>query len=608
MSSYMYKSFKAVPCQADSDDAEELLLAAGENVYLFNVNLSASTIFSLLDSVTMLDKVTGIAAGDMSGDGIDEFALGTLAGTFTLFTGGNFNTPLTNPADYEISGAGGVEPAMGDFDGDRLCELALGFCISDGTVNIFWYNYDGNTFEKTKSNIDIATSSIGVIPFFKVLSPVVLDIDGDGEDELFCYNMIRDYSESLNVAKSLSTSLLSNYIVPQAAVGDINQDGKEDLILLHIDTLNSNATNCSAWWYNSTGNPEFEFFYEEKPVSDINAVTITSGNIDEDSPLVEFLGHEMEFTDPVVLAVLASPPYYADVAADTSVVYDYTNWETFYETSESSSTTNSATVGVSAGVTVEVEQEIGVFGINFAQVKASASFTASIDWRMDLSHEVSYAEKYSCRGGENRVAFTTIPMDVYSYQLYETADREGDDAVFTIAVPRPLNVYFVEQDFYNGSNGILPDVGSDILCHTIGDLNSYMTASDKSTIVNGNNKSVYSDCRPVCQSSDSPSGDRVLTITMTDTEAYSISGDLAVDASVGAGVGGVTLLANVGFHTGYSYTNTMSSGEAFGGTVGYLPTSYYLDANYFYSAGLLAWQYEQSGTGHKFWVISYWIE
>ena len=65
-------------------------------------------------------------------------------------------------------------------------------------------------------------------------------------------------------------------------------------------------------------------------------------DVDSDSLVVEYDHHEVAFSDPKILAVLASPPYYPDIM-------DIGNSNTSYTLSSDETYTNSGQVGFYVG-------------------------------------------------------------------------------------------------------------------------------------------------------------------------------------------------------------------------------------------------------------------
>ena len=64
----------------------------------------------------------------------------------------------------------------------------------------------------------------------------------------------------------------------------------------------------------------------------------------------------------------------------------------------------------------------------------------------------------------------------------------------------------------------------------------------------------------------------------------------------------------LGFNVGYSYSQSTTTSTTFGGTVGYLPSAYYSDDEYKYGSTLFVYPYQNTFTGHTYWVLDYAVD
>lgn len=201
-------------------------------------------------------------------------------------------------------------------------------------------------------------------------------------------------------------------------------------------------------------------------------VAASAGNFDRDSNRVKYVGHTLEYTNPIIIAALASSPYYSDIAQANSG-YNYTNWVTTFGRSTSTSGGTTQRVGFSAGTTVELEQGINIFGLKAASFKQSTSFKRSKNWDWTTNQSITKTVTYSCVGGEDRAIFTSVPIDRYRYEILESPDGDEIGRRMSIKLPRDYSTYSVTKDFYNENNGDLPDLS--MLAHTLGNPQSYPT-------------------------------------------------------------------------------------------------------------------------------------
>jgi hypothetical protein len=337
------------------------------------------------------------------------------------------------------------------------------------------------------------------------------------------------------------------------------------------------------------------------------------------------VGHSLTFTDPVVIAVLASAPYWSSVAqAVSGYASAYPSWVTTFGRTQSNETDTSVGVGFSVGVSVEFEHDVNVpiFSVKVATFKASAAFSTTTSWQWTTSYNVSKTIQWSCPAGEDEVIFTSVPMDEYQYMVDYSTDTVNNPVgkSLYISIPRTYSTYQVARDFFNANigSGVIPPIDSTVMSHILGSPKTYLSSTQKDALLSkyftGTNAATdiatyQIAAQPVTQGATdgSSGGTTSLQITVTTGSSETITHDFSLDTSVGAGIGDWTTSLTAGFDTNYSATSTTSSGTTFGGTVGYLPTSYYSNPNYSYSAGLFAYPYNLA-SGKSFWVVDYWVQ
>ncbi len=610
-SRYLGSPFAVRSADLDGNAIQELILYAFKTVYLLKVSVDGAA-STLLESKTFAEEVSDVAAGDCDGDGKDEFVvtLGTLG--FGVYDS-SFANPLTNPAISTLPGSTQKqgEACFGDFDGDNLDEICIVSCENAQNVAYMYNVVDGSLEYKNKFSNGSRPANQEIYRTF----PRAVDINGDGKDALFFTNWIIEDPMLTTSGSSYEMHDTNNYFrsIKAIEVADVDGDGKQDVVYYGLTALIKRQC-VFAYGLNSNGAMTEKKRYVEFADSSIpddyittTVVNLVVGNVDDDSDRVKFNEHKLEFTSPIVMAVLASPPYWADVAV-AEPTYSYTNWATSYGTSSSTGSGKTSTVGMSMGVTVEFEQEISFFGIKGAQFKASAAFKSSLDWSWAASSEVSFSKSFSCVGGEDRVIFTAVPIDTYYYTVVQSSKVEDIGKLMTISLPRKFNIYSVDRAFYNENNGPVADIGSDVLKHTLGEPKTYHSAAEKNALLAAH-PGYESSTVSVAQYSppNTSGGYTEFGIDASTVSEKSIAVDSSMDFEVGGGAGGVSVVGTFGFHAGAEYTTSTSTGTSFSGTVGNLPTKYFSNPNYGYSQGLFVYPYTTTGK-NVFWVVDYWTE
>ncbi len=630
------------------DGKQEILLVDYQTVYVLSVQTAGTA--SVLDHKTYANPVSSVAAGDLNGDGKDEFVVGLMGGSagaqYALYNSA-FSAPITNPEISTLAVDGTlVEAAFGDFAGNNLAQLVMCDANASG-IHAYMFDFSAppaSTITRLPSSIDVTGNpmddSLFVTPDYFRMLPRAVNLTATAKDQLQVMGYVFADPMALAAATTSTTSAKADYTVwnsfsfsnstgntlADVQVGDVDNDGKQDLIYMSIDA-NSKPT---IQIFGLKTNDQFvqKTVLCTTPSSGSldefgTANTITVGNFEDNSFRVHYVGHKLMFTDPIVIAVLASPPYWSDVAqADSGYAGAYPLWLTTFGTVSTTETDKSHSVSFSIGSLVEFEHkpQVPILGITIASFKASWAFTSNNSWQWQSSHQVQKTIQYNCNGGEDEVIFTSVPMDDYEYQIDYSPDPVNNPVgkSLFIDIPRAYNTYLVTRDFYNASigTGVVSPVDSSILGHTLGQPFTYPTAAQKNSLMstyfpNDPNSQADYQIGPnsVAQGSDHApgAGTTNLQILVTNGNSETISHDFSNNFSAGAGVGGWTVSITAGFDVGYSSTSTTSTGTEFGGTFGYLPATYYSSPLYNYQSGLFVYPY-QFPSGKSFWVVDYWVQ
>jgi hypothetical protein len=478
--------FNACVGDVDGDGKQEAILSDLHGVYILKISTSSPNA-SLIGSRTYNQYVVSLSAGDLDGDGKDEFVVGfallnSAHAGFAVYDSSGF-APLTNPEVFNIdTGDEALEVCCGDFNADNLAEL----CIVEHQDSSHSYGSKCCLYSlasgmlKQNASFDASANQ----PFSLIYGgfPRALDWNGDGKDELEVDGYV--YSNLYSGSPS-STRVCGARGLEDVAVGDVDGDGKKDLVLL---TTNYQNISVAAYGLDSAGAVSTKKAYcsqggalpTSAPVGLLTS--ICAGNVDDDSPRVKYSGHELQFTNPIVIAALASPPYYSDIAAADST-YNYNNWVTSFGKTTTQSSSSSSTVGFSVGSTVEYDGKLSIFGFTIKEFKFSASFAAAKNWEWTTTSSISKSITYSCNGGEDRVIFTAVPIDAYSYTVLASPNASEVGTTLKINIPRDYATYTVTRDFFNEHNGTLADVGSAVMPHTLGKVKTYPTEATKTSLI-----------------------------------------------------------------------------------------------------------------------------
>lgn len=213
--------------------ADVALALAGEDA----VAIYTQTAGSGLVVTPLLQTVAGapnaLASGDFDGDlRPDLAAIAPQSGTIRLWKS---NTEGLAPLPFNLPyPTGGYDAlAAGDLDNDGDDDLAAlrGAGYSSGSVVIYWQENGSFPLSTT-----LTPESGGYLPH----SLAVGDVNGDGRDDLLVTAGGNAPEAYLNVflqeagGPAAAPSVYPAYHLPSAvAVGDLNHDGREDVVVLH---------------------------------------------------------------------------------------------------------------------------------------------------------------------------------------------------------------------------------------------------------------------------------------------------------------------------------------------------------------------------------------
>lgn len=295
-------------------------------------------------------------------------------------------------------------------------------------------------------------------------------------------------------------------------------------------------------------------------------------NTDNDTSYMKYTGsHYFTYTDPEVLAVLASPPYFGDLLNRNDLSGSYAESTTSYSSTKGSGGGDTFNSTIEAGVYVSVEQEFSVFGVTVASAEAEASITAGFTYETESTSNLEQTISYSATSGEDMVAFFSIPLEIYEYDAY-TLDENGEyvNQTMTVSIPHIASVQLLSLDAYESiasDYDILPQISGTVLTHTLGDLSTY-DSSENGYL----NALAYSgDWSKVGYSSNDGGASITQEISMSSEESTSYEVSSKLETKVGAGAGGVTVGVTVGAEVGFGSVTTSTSGNSFSGELQNMP-------------------------------------
>jgi hypothetical protein len=542
-----------------------------------------------------------VACADYDQDGLDEWVLtqgnGTVntIGTYTIYddynAGGGQTVLKTGPLQTDYSSTiRNSQIATGDFDGDGLPETAfVGYSSAATTINYNVLILD--------TEMDSASRPVfSFLPFYSNQTDIfgnsvcAGDMDSDGKAEIAA----GQYIYKLNAAKTALVQVadvypaLNDYCWPHA-MGDVTGDKKQDVVYgtdagyLYVVSLSLGSITTT-----SLG------AYYSRPI-------ICLPNVDSDSYVLEFAGHDLRFTDPIVQAVIASPPYFEGAHNG--------NGSTTYGQTSSASQSSSNTFGFSVGLSIGVQIEASAVFVKLGSVEAKATVENSFSWGSSHSKEITETWAYDTGVGEDKVVFTAIPFDTYYYTVISAPAGEaigggkflapGDTMV--VSVPRKPGTYNTTVAAYNANNGDGYDIK---LKHTLGTPFSYYSHDEISPLKTAAGNRGLFTTNTSMRVGNTDTGSTSKSVEQVETYEKSFNYDLEVKSESEVVTSGVLVGVSYAFDYGYETSNSVSEGIFIAGTVPDVPlaqSSYEL-----FRWGLLMFPVEEQN--QKFNVVTYWVD
>lgn len=221
----------------------------------------------------------------------------------------------------------------------------------------------------------------------------------------------------------IGTSIITNGLVQDAVSGNFsgNEEGREQIVFTTCQkrasknqyfykTYTYKKTGKSFWQCNSTG-----YRISKKG----NAYTsLCAPDIDSDSTIARIKDVSLTYTEPEVLALLESTPYFSEVDEG-----DIGNSETAYGKENGEGTSVSTAEGLTTNIVAGFEWSVDDICAGFV---CGAGFEASVEqgytWETATSTTKKFSLNYSNDTGENQVIVYRRPVTTYRYEIKGTKD------------------------------------------------------------------------------------------------------------------------------------------------------------------------------------------
>lgn len=340
----------------------------------------------------------------------------------------------------------------------------------------------------------------------------------------------------------------------------------------YVDATTSQTTPYTTRTPGTTRLSTVNLFDGSQPVkTEVNSsYTLCLANTDDDTSYMTYTGkHYYTYSDPQVLAVLASPPYFSDLLDRDDLSGNYAESSTTYSSMKGTENGTSSSSTISVGAYVSFEQEFSVFGVKIGSVEAEAAFTSGFTYETEHTSSLEQSITYETTSGEDRVAFYSIPMEIYEYTSY-IPDGTGKytKVTSTVSIPHEASIGLIDLSDYENiaeDYSVLPSISGSVLTHTIGDPSSYPSApSAGSKAYNGD---------PAKVDFTAAGGGSGITqeISFSTSDSKNYTNTTSIETKAGAGAGGVTAGVVAGSESSAGKVSVNTAGGSFSGSLQNMP-------------------------------------
>ena len=551
-----------------------------------------------------------IAAGELSGDLNDEFVVSIHGkgdvNTFEVWSFGETGFARLESDTVEWQDDKGnlligknSDVAIGDMDADGVGEIIFGGNLKGDSRARFGlvlddipheYKVLGGMWNLPNPMTSASDPLVEVVDFDRDYKPEIY-FDGDvyynftEKDDPWTLRFKNPFS--LSGSQSLKMGTYS------VAVGDFTGDGREDFaFILSVNLIADPVIHI--YGLKQTG--EMDQLKQVKPDKAKSNVfpILVAANVDDDSAIISYTGdYKYVFTEPIVLAALASPPCKDGIGQNLSQCF------TTFGTAKSETITTENSFTFKAGVIVGTSVEDRLFTQSAIEVEAKV--TAAITFKSSVSFSKEVTVAYSTGDREDGVVFLTVPYDVYTYTIVSHPVPQMVGQTTQVSIPRKPIVLIAERSFYNKSvEDETLQIGSEVFKHTLEDISSYPTKSDKDDLIDE-----FGGMESQEVSVGQGAGFSEISIEVSKEFGVGMALGIEFEFTAKTTVAGVTLGFQVGMEMESSLMISAGESTIFGSSVGSIDAEHFPSNQFSY--GLFSYPF-RGRSGQQFYVVNYWVD
>ncbi len=352
---------------------------------------------------------------------------------------------------------------------------------------------------------------------------------------------------------------------------------------------------------------DFDVNTKTRPVD--RSVSYCKLNCDQDTSFIKYTNeHGVCYSDPEVLAVLASTPYFSDLDRD-DLSGSSMESSTSYGKTTGTGTEHTSSHTLSIGLYVSFQHDFEVFGVKVAGMETELAYSHGFTWETTETSTTEMSVTYSTIVGQDSVVFYSIPMEYYVFDSYvpiideSTGEVTGyDTQKMSVNIPHTAATVVLALDKYEKIRKDypeLPQIAGKVLDHTVGEPSTY-----PSSTAGYSNVKVYNGSWSGMQYSAYGSSSEQ-SISITEENSSGFSNTDSIEFKIGAGPGDFIFGVSAGYEYGYGKATITSEGSTYTGCIYDLPSEAE-EFGYYFAWKLFAYTFDVDGKTIP--VVSYLVK
>jgi hypothetical protein len=572
--------FSVAAADFDDDGCDEIVASWGDDS-----NIASYCVFEDIKHSPSLTAINATgASGTLYATGVTPFTLGSQAIALKAAT-----------------------VKTGDVNGDRIPDAVFAGQNGNNGNYLFLLILAGRMNSQSEPYFEFLPTSAYQANYSMAEGPLAVgDMDGDNKADIAFYDSVYTISGgSIGYLGSTGDGSLDQAHGPAfwdgLCFGNIDNDVAQELV-----EVNYNRDRIIIWDYTGGSLSHVEQTVTRQ-MSGTQAISLCLPSIGSRAAVLLYEGHEVQFTQPKIIALLAAPPFYASLGGSSNpeaIQPSLGNACTVFGKSTGSGNSSDSTNGFSFSVSAGFHFETPFWGSG-ASAEVKATVESSFDWTSSQSSEVTYSYAFTNYTDDDLVVYSVVPLDCYYYKVLNAQNDAAVKSSYMISLPRAPVTTSMDLASYNALNGDCYDVDRTHLSHVIGVPSSYPTYTDMEALKAAEStKHGFYDITGLLLGTGTATQESAAEslASAASTFGYSVKAGLEFETVTG----GLLLGGSLAYTHSGSYTATTSQGTRVSGTLASISTAYAKSADRF-KWGIMAYPVADQANEQAYTVVTYWV-